>query len=111
MDNNLTLLGFSDIFYNYPVVIVAIFLLMFVLYFQVLIRTQLGKGENRGVAALISFILAILTAYGIAVKGFGLPWLSIPGFDFLSIRFPNLANFFDKFGFFGILIIIAMLGV
>lgn len=107
----ITGLAIQDWFYNWPVVLGALFVLAFILYFYVLSKTNLGKGDNRSVAVVISFVLAILTVYGLAVKKLGFSLFNLPQFDFLRLYFPNFYYFLSDFEILGIIIILAALGV
>ena len=58
-------MAFGDIFYNNIAVFLALFLLIFVVFYYVLSRTYFGqRRKNKGVVIIICFTIALLAAYG-----------------------------------------------
>ncbi len=107
MTNEIILLAFGDAFYNPFFVAAIFFLLFFVMYFQVLIRTVLGRGDNRKVSIVISFVLSILTIYGIFVEGLG--FIEVPFIDMEGLNIPIISELFQNSGLLGLLL--ALLGI
>ena len=69
---------FGEMYYNERIVLLAFFLLVFILIFSILIRTRLG--ENRGIAVVITVCIS-----GIFVYSFRNLIYWIAGFNILLI--------------------------
>ena len=52
---------FGEIYYNEGIVLLAFFLLVFILIFSILVRTRLG--ENRGIAVVITICVSGIFVY------------------------------------------------
>lgn len=91
--------GVSDLFYNPTAVFIAVFILFFAIYFFILMKTPLGKRENKGIVIIISLIAALFTVYGLFLRDYG--FFELPQFNFFSRFFQAIGNFFSYFGVLG----------
>lgn len=114
--SNFMTFGIADAF-QYPIAAFIAALGLMIILFQVAIsKTPLGRDRNKGVGIMISFILALIAAYGIFVREesyYQLPTWGLPfGFDFLyDLGLPNLGAFLSSLGILGIPIILMFLGI
>ena len=90
-------MAFGDIFYNNIAVFLALFLLIFVVFYYVLSRTYFGqRRKNKGVVIIICFTIALLAAYGLYKKNFYFPFFDVEfrGFE-LSNPFSFILSFIE----------------
>ncbi len=109
-------MAFGDIFYDNIAVFLALFLLIFVVFYYILTRTYFGqRRRNKGVVIIISFTCALLAAYGLYKKNFYFPFFDAEfrGFE-LSNLFAFILSFIEfirSLGFVGAIISIIILAL